>query len=129
MNSPARAIMTDLGLLKKPILEKTAWVLFGFSLSLDVITTLILVHNIGIQAEQNPFLRDILAVNSFFYIPIACTAYLILYFLSRYFNKKSKVAIPGWDVYYLIFLSTPLALAFVEFIVAYHNFYLIVDML
>jgi hypothetical protein len=120
--------MTDLGLLKRPIVEKTAWVLFAFSLSLDVITTLIMVHSFGIQAEENVFLRGILAHNSLYYIPFACTAYVSLYALSRYFRMKSQEAatMPGRDIIYLIFLSIPLSLAFVEFIVAYHNFYLIV---
>jgi hypothetical protein len=118
--------MTDLGLLKKPIVEKTVWVLFAFSLSLDVITTLIMVHSFGLQAEENVLLRGILARNSLYYIPFACTAYVCLYALSRHFKKKSQmVTMPGRDIIYLIFLSIPLSLAFVEFIVAYHNFYLI----
>jgi hypothetical protein len=118
--------MTDLGLLKRPIIEKAAWILFGFSLSLDVITTLILVHSMGIQAEENIFLRSILSRNSFYYIPVACTAYITLYVLSRYGKRRSQTAsIPAKDIFYLIFLSIPLALAFVEFIVAYQNLYLI----
>jgi hypothetical protein len=122
--------MTGLGPLKKPIVEKTAWVLFAFSLSLDVITTLILVHSFGLQAEENIFLRGILSRNSLYYIPVACTAYVSLYALSRYFKKKSQVSsIPGRDIFYLIFLSVPLSLAFVEFAIAYHNFYLILGTL
>jgi hypothetical protein len=118
--------MTGLGPLKKPIIEKTAWVLFAFSLSLDVLTTLILVHNFGLQAERNMFLREILSSNYYYYIPVACTAYMFLYTVSYYFKKKSrKSSIPGWDIVYLIFLSIPLSLAFVEFTIAYHNLYLI----
>jgi hypothetical protein len=118
--------MTGLGLLKKPVIEKTAWVLFAFSLSLDVFTTLILVHNFGLQAERNIILRQILSWNYYYYLPVACTAYISLYTVSYYFKKKSRsLSVPGWDIVYLTFLSIPLSLAFVEFTIAYHNLYLI----
>ncbi len=118
--------MSNLGPLKKPIIEKAAWVLFGFSLTLDVITTLFLVYNMGLQAEENYFLRMIFSWNPLLYIPIACTAYLFLYTTSRHVKKQSQtISITGRDIVYLIFLSIPLSLAFIEFIIAYHNLYLI----
>ncbi len=71
-------VMSGLGALKKPILDKTAWILFAFSLSLDVVTTLTLVGMYGLQAEENLFLRHILSLNMFYYIPVACTGYITL---------------------------------------------------
>jgi hypothetical protein len=118
--------MSGLGLLKKPIVERAAWVLFAFSLTLDVITTLFLVYSMGLQAEENYFLRMIFSWNPLLYIPVACTAYVFLYAISRHFKNKSQAfSITGRDIVYLIFLSIPLSLAFVEFIIAYHNLYLI----
>ncbi len=118
--------MTGLGLLKKPVLNKTAWILFAFSLSLDVLTTLVLVHTLGLEAEKNVFLREILSRNPFYYIPVACTSYISLFVISRYFRMKSQGrSAPGRDIAYLIFLAVPLSLAFVEFIIAYHNLYII----
>jgi hypothetical protein len=118
--------MIDLSLLKKPIIEKTAWILFAFSLSLDVITTLFLVHRYGLQTEENIYLREILSHNSLYYIPVACTGFLGLYILTQHLKKKSqRSSIPGRDLIYLIFLSIPVSLAFVEFTIAYHNLYLL----
>jgi hypothetical protein len=122
--------MTGLGMLKKPVMNKTAWILFAFSLSLDVLTTLVLVYTLGLEAEKNVFLREILSRNPLYYIPVAGVSYLFLFALSRYFRMKSqRHSIPGRDITYLIFLAVPLSLAFVEFIIAYHNLYIILGQL